>query len=96
MNETKHYLSYYNDDYSTIRIEKPSGEVLCILDDERDVDIITDELNTLNDSIEFWKQSALSNASLNDIVLNELDIARKQGYEVSDPFKRLMELDKND
>lgn len=71
MSETKHYLSYYNDDYSTIRIETPSGEVLCILDDERVVDIIIDELNGLKDENKELKDGYLKLQKMNDNLYEE-------------------------
>ena len=52
---------------------------------------ICDLLNTLHDEKEFWKSNCCSQSSFNSILLNELSIAQEQGYEVSDPFKKLME-----
>ena len=63
---------------------------------------LLDELNRLSDENEqlqkekeSWKSSACNNSSFNSILLHELDIAQEQGYEVSDPFKKLMR-EKND
>ena len=50
-----------------------------------------DEMNKLNDEKEAWKQSCCSNSNFNSILLHELDIAREQGYEVSNPFKQFLE-----
>ena len=52
---------------------------------------LSEENEQLKQEKEKWKSSACSNASFNSIVLNELSIAQEQGYEVSDPFKKLME-----
>lgn len=52
---------------------------------------IVDEMNKLNDEKEAWKQSCCSNSNFNSILLHELDIAREQGYEVSNPFKQFLE-----
>ena len=48
-------------------------------------------LNELNDEKEAWKQSCCSNSNFNSILLHELDIAREQGFEVSNPFKQFLE-----
>lgn len=49
------------------------------------------ELNALHEEKEFWKSSACSTSNFNQILLNELDVAQEQGYEVSNPFKKLLE-----
>ena len=48
-------------------------------------------MNELNDEKESWKQSCCSNSNFNSILLHELDIAREQGFEVSNPFKQFLE-----
>ena len=48
-------------------------------------------MNELHDEKEAWKQSCCSNSNFNSILLHELDIAREQGYEVSNPFKQFLE-----
>ena len=48
-------------------------------------------MNELNDEKEAWKQSYCSNSNFNSILLHELDIAREQGFEVSNPFKQFLE-----
>ena len=48
-------------------------------------------MNELNDEKEAWKQSCCSNSNFNSILLHELDIAREQGFEVSNPFKQFLE-----
>lgn len=53
-------------------------------------DKLHEENEQLKKEKENWKSSACSNANFNSILLNELSIAQEQGYEVSDPFKRLM------
>ena len=40
---------------------------------------------------EVWKQICCTNSSFNSILLHELDIAREQGFEVSNPFKQFLE-----
>ena len=62
-----------------------------------------DYLNRLNDENEQlkkengkWKSIAYANSSFNSILLHELDIAKEQGYTVSDPFKKLLGVDVND
>ena len=39
---------------------------------------------------ESWKSNACNQSSFNSILLNELSIAQKQGYEVSNPFKKFI------
>lgn len=55
-----------------------------------DTDIV-DEMNKLNDEKEAWKESCCSNSNFNSILLHELDIAREQGYEISNSFKQFLE-----
>ena len=52
---------------------------------------IVELLNNLHEEKEYWKSNCCSQDSFNSILLHELDIAQQQGYEVSDPFKKLME-----
>ena len=42
----------------------------------------------LNENKEYWKAECLSNGSLNQILRNELDIAREKGYEPTTLFKQ--------
>lgn len=51
---------------------------------------IKKENEQLKKEKESWKSNAYNQYSFNSILLNELSIAQKQGYEVSDPFKKLM------
>ena len=48
-------------------------------------------LNELNDEKEVWKQSCCSYSNFNSILLHELDIAREQGFKVSNSFKQFLE-----
>ena len=48
-------------------------------------------LNELHEEKEYWKGNACNNSNFVNILLHELDIAQEKGYEVSDPFKKLME-----
>lgn len=52
---------------------------------------VVEQLNELHDEKEFWKSNCVSQDNFNHILLHELDIAREQGYKVSNPFKKLME-----
>jgi hypothetical protein len=54
-----------------------------------------DENEQLKKEKESWKSSACNNSSFNSILLHELDIAQEQGYNLSNPFKKLMR-EKND
>lgn len=55
------------------------------------VDKLQDENEQLKQQKEVWKQICCSNSNFNSILLHELDIAREQGYEVSNPFKQFLE-----
>ena len=50
-----------------------------------------EENEQLKQQKEVWKQSCCSYSNFNSILLHELDIAREQGYEVSNPFKQFLE-----
>ena len=52
---------------------------------------IVDLLNELYEEKEYWKGNACNNSNFINILLHELDIAQKEGYEVSDPFEKLIE-----
>ena len=56
---------------------------------------LADENEQLKQQKEVWKQICCSNSNFNSILLHELDIAREQGFEVSNPFKQFLE-DKGD
>ena len=56
---------------------------------------LADENEELKQQKEVWKQICCSNSNFNSILLHELDIAREQGFEVSNPFKQFLE-DKGD
>lgn len=58
---------------------------------EHGISDVVDLLNELNDEKEFWKSMCCSQSNFNQILLNELDIAQEQGYEISNPFKRFLE-----
>lgn len=53
------------------------------------------ENEQLKQQKEVWKQICCANSNFNSILLHELDIAREQGFEVSNPFKQFLE-DKGD
>ena len=55
-----------------------------------DAKFMKDLMNELYEEKEYWKSSCCSQDSFNSILLNELDVAREQGYSVSDPFKKLI------
>ena len=57
----------------------------------REISDMCKKMNELNDEKEFWKSMCCSQSNFNQILLNELDIAQEQGYEVSNPFKKLIE-----
>ena len=54
-----------------------------------------EENEQLKQQKEVWKQICCTNSNFNSILLRELDIAREQGFEVSNPFKQFLE-DKGD
>ena len=49
------------------------------------------ENEQLKEEKECWKSNAYNYSNFINILLHELDIAQEKGYEVSDPFKKLME-----
>ena len=54
-------------------------------------EFICDKWNELHEEKEYWKGNACSNSNFVNILLHELDLAQEKGYEVSDPFKKIME-----
>ena len=56
---------------------------------------LEEENEQLKQQKEVWKQICCTNSNFNSILLHELDIAREQGFKVSDPFKQFLE-DKGD
>lgn len=55
-----------------------------------ELELIVEEINNLHEEKEYWKGNACNNINFVNILLHELDIAQEKGYEVSDPFKKLM------
>lgn len=70
---------------------KYGGQPIAEITSYEDAWSVRDIMNEMHEEKEFWKSNACSQSSFNSILLNELDIAIEQGYEVSDPFKKLME-----
>lgn len=56
---------------------------------------LEEENEQLKQQKEVWKQICCVNSNFNSILLHELDIAREQGFKVSNPFKQFLE-DKGD
>ena len=65
------------------------GEVIARV--ENDLNSLYNDNEQLKKEKGRWKSIACTNSSFNSILLHELDIAKEQGYTVSEPFKKLME-----
>lgn len=86
MAEKRYFKENFLDEYAI----KKEDIIIAVVDSGSNANRICDELNALNDEKENWKSIACDTSSFNTILLHELDVAKEQGYAVSDPFKKLM------
>ena len=70
-------------------------DVNCLNDIADRLNELAEENEQLKQQKEVWKQICCANSNFNSILLHELDIAREQGFKVSNPFKQFLE-DKGD
>ena len=56
-------------------------------------DDLVDRINELQEEKEFWKNNSYSQDSFNHILMEELNTAQEQGYEVTDPFRKLIQIE---
>ncbi len=93
--QTKEPFDYttYEVHSSSITDTKDEMEDLCLLlnelhDENKELEEVNEQLKQQK---EVWKRNCCTNSNFNSILLHELDIAREQGFEVSNPFKQFLE-----